>query len=484
MLVFLILLPLIGSIILRVWALPARKVAGGIVVANMLLTVYLLLGLQADGQYAYAFDLFKIPHTGVSFRLGLDGVSVLMLLLTNALACFVVLAFSTRHHLQEAHYYRLTLLMLAALNGLFTALDGLLFYVFYTAAFVLIYFIWALNRRETSTRIAFRFFLHAFLSSLLLLVALLTVHNQLHSEEAGTHSFTWETLVAAELDTRLASWVMWSFFAAFAASMSLFPLHSWLPDLFVSAPLGGAMLLSGIVLKMGLYGIVRWMIPLVPEAWHAEVPILLGITVFGTLYASLIALKQSDLKRMLAYSSMAYVGLITVSALVWNKASLQSCFLQVLAQGINVVGLLFVAETLERRLGSRDLFDMGGLARPAPLLATLYFVIVLGAIAAPLTNGFAGEFLLLNGVWKYHYLLGIAISVNFILRATYLLRAYGLAVFGPLGSHSSSFKDADRFETVVLSSIAALVLILGLLPNWVLMLTDESVNRILGAVQL
>ncbi len=465
-------------------ALPARWVAIGAAVANLLLTVLMLVGFEADGRYNYEFNLPWIPQAGVALRLGLDGVSLLMVLLTNLLAPLIVLASGTRTYGLEGRYYGLVLLMLAALNGVFMALDGLLFYVFYEMALIPIYFICAIWGGEHRIRITLKFFIYTFVGSLFMLVALLAVYYQSPSDGVASHSFAWEALTAAELDAGTAWWVMLGFFLAFAVKMPLFPFHTWQPDTYVSAPTGGTMLLSGIMLKMGVYGVIRWMIPLAPEAWHTWAPVFLGLAVFGIVYASLIALKQSDLKRLIAYSSIAHVGLIAAGVLVWNKTGLQGGLIQMLAHGVNVVGLFFVVDALERRLGSRALFDMGGVARSAPRLAALYFIVTLGAIAVPLTNGFAGEFLLLNGVWRYHYALGAAAGLTIILGAAYMLRAYGLAMFGPSGPHTEPVADADARELIVLGCAAALVLVLGFFPNWVLALTDGSVNRILGAVQL
>lgn len=465
-------------------ALPARWVALGAAVANLLLTALMLVGFNADGRYNYELNIPWIPQAGVAFRLGLDGVSLLMVLLTNLLAPLIILASGTRTYGLEGRYYGLALLMLAALNGVFMALDGLLFYVFYEMALIPIYFICAIWGGEHRIRITLKFFIYTFVGSLFMLVALLAVYYQAPSDGVASHSFAWEALAAAELDAGTAWWVMLGFFVAFAVKMPLFPFHTWQPDTYVSAPTGGTMLLSGIMLKMGVYGVIRWMIPLAPEAWHSWAPVFLGLSVFGIVYASLIALKQSDLKRLIAYSSIAHVGLIAAGVLVWNKTGLQGGLIQMLAHGVNVVGLFFVVDALERRVGSRALFDLGGIARSAPRLAALYFMVTLGAMAVPLTNGFAGEFLLLNGVWRYHYALGAAAGLTIILGAAYMLRAYGLAMFGPPGPYSHPVADADPRELIVLGCAAALVLVLGFFPNWVLALTDGSVNRILGAVQL
>jgi NADH-quinone oxidoreductase subunit M len=276
---------------------------------------------------------------------------------------------------------------------------------------------------------------------------------------------------------------MMGFFLAFAVKMPVFPFHTWQPDTYVTSPTGGTMLLSGIMLKMGAYGAIRWMMPLAPEAAHNLAPIFITLAVIGIVYASIIAIKQSDLKRLIAYSSIAHVGLIAAGIFAWNKAGLQGSIIQMLNHGINVVGLFFVVDLIERRLETRSLSDMGGIAKAAPRFAALFMIIMLGAVAVPLTNGFPGEFLLLNGVWNYNFWAGAIAGLTIIFGAVYMLRAYGLVAFGEANKETANFADLDNRELLVLGIIAALVLFLGFFPGTILNLTDASVNRILGAVQ-
>jgi NADH-quinone oxidoreductase subunit M len=243
------------------------------------------------------------------------------------------------------------------------------------------------------------------------------------------------------------------------------------------------MLLSGIMLKMGIYGVIRWMVPLAPEAMHTLAPVFIALAVIGIVYASIIAVKQSDLKRLIAYSSIAHVGLIAAGAMAWNKAGLQGSMIQMLNHGINVVGLFFIVDLIERRLDTRSLSDMGGIAKVAPKFAVLFMIIMLGSVAVPLTNGFPGEFLLLNGVWTYNNWTGAVAGLTVIFGAVYMLRAYGLVSFGDTNRNTANFADVNTREWVVLGTIAALVLVLGFFPQMILNLTDASVNRILGAVQ-
>jgi NADH-quinone oxidoreductase subunit M len=225
-------------------------------------------------------------------------------------------------------------------------------------------------------------------------------------------------------------------------------------------------------------------VPLAPEAMHALTPIFITLAIIGIVYASLIAVKQSDFKRLVAYSSIAHVGLIAAGVLCWNKSGVQGSLIQMFNHGINVVGLFFVADLIERRLGTRSLADMGGIAKNAPKLATLFMVLMLGSVAVPLTNGFPGEFLLLNGVWNFNPWMGAIAGLTIIFGAVYMMRAYGLAMFGETNEATAQFADLDTREFTILGVLAVLVLVLGFFPQTILGLTDQSVNAILGAVQI
>ncbi|MDO8368186.1 MAG: NADH-quinone oxidoreductase subunit M [Saprospiraceae bacterium] len=486
-----ILIPFIASAILLLLRPGGSKsialLAG---LANLAATAYCLSCDYSQGMNC-TFSVPWVASAGISFSLGMDGITLIMLVLTNLLAPLIIVSSWSRNYDNEPRYYGLLLLMLGALNGVFLAQDGLLFYVFYELALIPIYFICAIWGGQDRIRITLKFFIYTFVGSLFMLVALLWVYLQTNVTglpagalaEAGSHSFAWADLVAVQLPPATANWVLLGFFLAFAVKMPVFPLHTWQPDTYVTAPTGGTMLLSGIMLKMGTYGVIRWMIPLAPEAMHTLNPIFISLAVFGILYASIIAVKQSDIKRLVAYSSIAHVGLIAAGILAWNKAGVQGGILQMLNHGINVVGLFFIVDLLERRLGTRSLADMGGIAKSAPKFAALFMIIVLGSVAVPLTNGFPGEFLLLNGVWNYNFWLGVLAGLTIIFGAVYMLRAYGMVVFGETRPETENFEDVNPREFLVLGIIAGLVIVLGFFPQAVLGLTEASVDRILSAVQ-
>jgi NADH-quinone oxidoreductase subunit M len=481
MLIALVAIPLAASLFLllarpepsaKMWALITT-------VLNLAVSVFALNGFNGDGSFNHEVNIPWVEQAGISFRMGVDGVSMLMVLLTNLLAPLIVLSSGQRNIAPASRYYGLVLMMLAALNGVFMALDGLLFYIFYELALIPIYFICAIWGGEGRIRTTLKFFIYTFVGSLFMLVALLYVYLQ----TPGTHSFRWEDLVQVQLTPEAAWWVMIGFFLAFAVKMPVFPFHTWQPDTYVVSPTGGTMLLSGIMLKMGVYGVIRWMVPLAPEAMHQLAPVFMSLAIIGIVYAAIIAIQQSDFKRLIAYSSISHVGLIAAGVLAWNKTGLQGSLIQMLNHGINVVGLFFVIDLIERRMNTRSLAEMGGIAKVAPGLAITFMIIMLGAVAVPLTNGFPGEFLLLNGVWNYNNWMGIIAGLTIIFGAVYMLRAYGLAMFGTTNAQTERFHDLEGQEWVVLCVIAGLVIVLGFFPQVVLNLTDGSVNRILGTAQ-
>lgn len=475
-----ILIPFIASALLLLTRTAAsRQLALGASLANLAATIY-CFGCDYSQGMNCTFDMPWVAGAGIHFSLGMDGITLVMLILTNLLTPLIILSSGSRTFDNEPRYYGLLLMMLGALNGVFLAQDGLLFYIFYELALIPIYFICAIWGGQDRVRVTLKFFIYTFVGSLFMLLSLLYVYLQ----TPGAHSFAWADLVQVQLAPGVANWVMIGFFLAFAVKLPLFPFHTWQPDTYVTAPTGGTMLLSGIMLKMGAYGIIRWMIPVAPEASHTLTPVFMTLAIIGIVYASIIAIKQTDLKRLIAYSSIAHVGLIAAGIFAWNKAGLQGSILQMLNHGINVVGLFYISDIIERRLGTRQLADMGGIAKVAPRFATVFMIVMLGAVAVPLTNGFPGEFLLLNGVWNYNFWMGAIAGLTIIFGAVYMFRAYGLVAFGPSNSATEKFEDIKNQELLVMGVIAALVLILGFFPGLVLNLTDGSVSRILGAVQL
>lgn len=439
------------------------------------LTIFMLTRFKADGSYNFLFQKEWIPQAGITLKFGIDGISMLMVILTNLLLPLIILANYNKNIDRPHLFYGLMAFMHFALLGVFISLDGILFYTFWELALIPIYFISAIWGGNDKNRITLKFFIYTFFGSLFMLASLIVVKSF-----AG--SFDIDMMYAATLTQKAAVYVLIGFFLAFAIKMPVFPFHTWQPDTYVTSPLGGTMLLSGIMLKMGIYGVIRWMIPMAPEGLSSVSNWFIVLAVIGIVYASVIAIMQSDFKRLIAYSSIGHVGLIAAGVMAFNVAGLQGGLVQMLNHGINVIGLFLIVDIIEQRIGTRNLADMGGIAKSAPRFAILFMIIMLGAVAVPLTNGFVGEFLLLKGVFDYNMTYGVIAGLTIIFGAVYMLRSYQLTMFGPQVPLTQNFADVTKTETLTLGIIAALVIVLGLYPQPVFDLTDASVQKLIQVI--
>lgn len=447
---------------------------------TLMLTVTLWLTFNS-GNTVQVLSLPWVPSAGIGFSLALDGPGVLMLLLTNLLIPFILPVACSQNVDKESTLLGLILAMQFALNGVFMAWDGFLFYVFWELALIPIYFISAIWGGENRQRVTLKFFIYTFLGSLLMLLSILTVYFFTQGAD-GKHSFDWVALMAANIPPHLAPWVLFGFFAAFAVKVPIFPFHTWQPDTYTIAPTAGTMLLSGIMLKMGLFGVYRWMMPIAAEGMPLYRDLFLYLAIIGVLYGAVIAIQQDDLKRLVAYSSLSHVGLIAAGLFVGNESGVQGALVQMLNHGINVVAMFYVVHWIERRTGTRSLEALGGIAAKAPQFAILFMIILLGSIAVPLTNGFVGEFLLLNGLFQYNGWLAAIAGLSIIFGAVYMLRVYQKVMYGTLKATTAHVEDAGMLDLAILVPCAALVIGFGVFPQPLLNLTADAVGKWLALV--
>jgi NADH-quinone oxidoreductase subunit M len=473
-----IFIPLIASLVILLSGNTIVKGLSGVFsLLSFFITIFLYLNFVPDASTQFLVDLAWIPQFGINFKAGVDGISLLMLLLTNLLIPIIVLS-SYKHDIKNPKaFYALIFFMQTGLLLVFTALDGFLFYVGWEAALIPVYFICALWGGENRIKVNLKFFIYTIAGSLLMLLAIIYLHLQ-----TPGNSYDIAEFYKLELDSVTQSWIFWAFFIAFAIKMPVFPFHTWQPDTYTEAPTAGTMLLSGIMLKMGIYGVIRWLIPVAPLGFDAWGETALILSVIGVVYASIIAFTQNDIKRLIAYSSIAHVGLISAGIFVWNVQGLQGAMIQMLNHGINVVGMFFIADILIRRLNTRDITQMGGIAKPAPILAITFLIILLGTVALPLTNGFVGEFLLLMGVYNYNIWLAAISGLTIIFGAVYMLRMYQKVMLGPVNSSTAIFKDLDGTEKSVLLIISLLVILIGVYPQPILHISEAAVINLLDQV--
>ncbi len=475
LLLTLLLLPLVGSGLVFAWKNPASKfLALGSAFAQMFLTFYLLSGFDfrptVDGVLQYEINYPWSNYIKSTLHFGIDGMSMLMLLLTNILSPLIILSSFNEKPGYRNSFYGLILLMQFGLIGLFTSLDGLLFYVFWEITLIPIWLIAGIwGQEDKKVQFTTRFFVFTFVGSLFMLVGLIYLYT--HSA-----SFAVTDLYNADLTTSAQTVIFWFIFFAFAVKLPIFPFHSWQADTYAYSPTQGSMLLSGIMLKMAVYGLLRYLLPITPEAvLGVSGKIVLVLAIIGVVHGAVIAIIQNDSKRIIAYSSLSHVGLITAgimaSAIVTMRGTLsiqggEGAMVQAFAHGINVVGLFYCADILYKRFKTRDIRQMGGLAKVAPKFAVLFLIIVLGSIALPLTNGFVGEFILIKSIFEYNVSAAVVAGTTMIFSAVYLFRFYGKAMFGPGDEQIlSSTGDISAIEFTVLASLVVFVIVLGIFPQ-------------------
>lgn len=410
-----------------------------------------------------------IPSLGITFYLKHDNLSLILVLLTNILIPLIILSsFKNRPYSDNKTLYTLILMMQSALIGVFSAADCFLFYVFWEAALIPVYFISALWGGEDKVKITFKFFIYTIFGSLFMLLGIISIYLQ----TPLPHSFSWDILSQLYLSNNGEFIIFGSFLLAFAIKMPIFPLHTWQPDTYTTAPTPATMLLSGIMLKMGIFGVFRWIIPIFPMAFINWSNILIVISVVGIIYASIIAIQQKDFKRLIAFSSIAHVGLISAGLFTGNLEGFQGAIIQMFNHGINVVGMFFVLEIISQRTGTREIYSLGGIVHSAPKLAICFVIIMLGSVALPLTNGFAGEFLLLMSLYKYNMWIGATAALTIILGAVYTLRMYKNIMLGESNINTVNFRDLSTNEMLVLIPICFIILALGVYPNIILQFTE------------
>lgn len=406
-----------------------------------------------------------------------DGLSLVMALLTVVLLPLIVLSTFGRQFENARSFYALILFMAFAMVGTFLAVDGLLYYIFWELALIPIYFIaliWGDGETESRQRAIVKFFIYTFAGSLFMLAAFAYMYSQ-------TGSFLWNDLIAHAFTAQEQLWIFLGFFAAYAIKIPLIPFHTWQAKAYRYAPAAGTMLLSGIMLKMGIYSIIRWQLPIAPEAASTYQCWWIGLGVAGVIYGSLVALRQTDLKKLLAYSSLAHVGLITAGIYAMNGDGLRGAVMQMLAHGIVVVGLFFAGDIIAQRYGTYEIAEMGGIRSLAPRFASFFLIILMASVGLPGTFSFIGEFLLLFSLSQVHIGWVIAGGLTIILGAYYSLRMFQHVMLGP--ANARAFAALTTTEIITLTAVAALLLFFGLYPKPLMDLVTPTLEQILTIIQ-
>ncbi|MFN8290388.1 MAG: NADH-quinone oxidoreductase subunit M [Chitinophagaceae bacterium] len=469
--VLLILIPLLAGFVTfflkkgqsaRAWALLAS-------LATLVVSVLGLTALQDAKNLAYSCDWLTALNS--SFSVKMDGMSLLLTLL-NGVAYPLVLLASWNNAYQKPHnFYALMLLAQAGMMGFFVASDALLFYFFWELALIPMYFLCSQWGGEKRIAVTFKFFIYTFVGSLLMLIGILYIQSN-----TPLHSFSLQSFLDAKLSGHTQQWLFWLFFAAFAIKMPVFPLHTWQPDTYEQSPAPVTMILSGVMVKMGLFGMLRWLLPVLPLASFEWADFITPLALGGAVYASLIAIRQDDLKRLVAYSSIAHIGLMCAACFAQNTTGFQGVMIQMFNHGINIIGLWIVVEITERQFGTRKISALGGIAAKAPVLAIFLVIIALANIALPLTNAFPGEFLMFNGIFSsltvYNVWFTVLAGLGIIFGAVYTLNMIRKVFYGEANEITQFARDISLNEKLVLGVIVLMIFVLGVYPQ--LMLNETA----------
>lgn len=372
------------------------------------------------GRWLERVDVAWIPSAGIRFHLAIDGLSLIMLMLTFALTALAVAA-SWKGIRRRVGFFHFHLMWAAAgLAGVFMALDLLLFYFFFELMLVPLYFLIALWGHERGVKAAYKFFIYTQASGLLMLVAILGLYF-VHGRGSGLYTFDYLQLLGTTLSPRTGLWLMLGFFAAFAVKLPAVPLHSWLPAAHAEAPTAGSVILAGLLIKVGAYGMLRFMIPLFPQASLRMTDIGMALAVVGILYGAVMAFAQTDLKRLVAYTSISHMGFVLLGIFAWNETALQGVMLQIICHAFSTGGLFILAGALEERLGTRDLAKMGGLWSQLPRFGGVTMFLAMAALGLPGLGNFVAEFLILLGAYKVSPPAAILAAVGLVTATVYAL---------------------------------------------------------------
>ena len=425
-----------------------------------------LPSLPQHGSWLIEFSRPWIPQLGISFHLAMDGLSFLMILLVHFLGLAAVVA-SWSGIQDRVGFFHLNLLwVLAALVGVFLALDLVLFYVFWEMMLVPLYFLIGIWGHENRIYASLKFFVFTQSSGLLMLLSILGLYF-IHGRNTGVYTFGYLELLGTAMNPSTAMWLMLGFFVAFAVKLSAVPVHTWLPDAHTEAPTAGSVILAGLVVKAGAYGLLRFAVPLFPKAALDLAPVAMVLGAVGILYGAVLAFAQTDLKRLVAYTSVSHMGFVLLGIYSWNQLALQGALMVMLAHGISTGALFILVGGLQDRIHTRDLRRMGGLWATAPRMGSVVLLFALASLGLPGLGNFVGEFLTLLGAYLVSVPLVVVATLGFILATVYALRMIQRIFAGP-NKEAWRVPDLGAREMAVMLVMIAVIVWLGLYPQTVL----------------
>jgi NADH-quinone oxidoreductase subunit M len=493
LLTILILLPVAGALGLVLYSfLSSRReehyrwIALITTVATFAVSLLLLRGVGASGaEFRFEENISWIGSIGARYHLGVDGVSLWLVLLTTLLMPIAILSSWTAIRKRQVSYYAFLLVLEAAMIGVFVSLDLLLFYLFFEASLVPMFFLIGIWGGERRIYAAVKFFIYTAVGSLLMLVGIIALYFIYHTFDYAT---LLQAMTASPLTGRAEYWLFLAFALAFCIKVPLFPFHTWLPDAHTEAPTAGSVILAGVLLKMGTYGLLRFNLALFPNASRNWAPYIIILAVIGIIYGALVAMVQPDVKRLVAYSSVSHMGFVVLGLFSFTELGMQGALYQMLNHGVSTGALfLFVGFIYERR-HTRMISEFGGLAKPMPWFSTLFVIASLSSIGLPFLNGFVGEFLILIGMWtstavSFSWIVTMLAGTGMIWAAVYMLWMLQRVVFGSItNDENARLSDLNNREVALLLPLLILMLFMGVYPRVFLDRSKASVETIRARV--
>ena len=447
-------------------------------IVGFLVTIPLVSGFQTGTSAMQFVELAPwIPRFNVNYHLGVDGISVLFILLNSFVTVLVVLAGWEVIQKKVAQYMAAFLVMSGLLNGTFAALDAVLFYVFFEATLIPMYLVIGVWGGPNRVYAAVKFFLYTLLGSLLMLIAFL----YLYQKSGGSFSVLDYHKLPLPLNTQILLFI--AFLMAFAVKVPMWPVHTWLPDAHVEAPTGGSAVLAAILLKLGAYGFVRFSLPILPDASHYLAGFMITLSLIAIIYIGLVALVQTDMKKLIAYSSISHMGFVTLGFFIFNAYGMEGGLVQMISHGFVSAALFLCVGVLYDRMHSRNIADYGGVVNTMPRFAALMMLFAMANCGLPATSGFVGEFMVIMGAMTFNFWIAFLAGTTLVFGAAYTLWMYKRVIFGEVANrHVAELTDAHARELLVLGLLAIAVLWLGLYPAPFTEIMHASVNELLKHV--
>ena len=453
--------------------------------ANLVMAIGFLVSLplwwrldRSKSEFQLVERVNWIPSIGAQYHIGVDGISMLLVLLTTTIGLIAVFSSWSTIEDRLKEYYSFFLLLQSGILGVFMSLDFLLFYVFWEVMLVPMYFIIGVWGGPRKLYAAIKFFLYTLFGSVLMLLGILALYFH-HHTQFGFYTFDLVALMKMTVPLDIQKWVFWGFFLGFAVKVPMFPFHTWLPDAHVEAPTAGSVILAGVLLKMGTYGFIRFSLPLLPDASAAYAPLVLWLSVFAILYGGYLALAQTDLKKMVAYSSISHMGFVTLGIFGFSGQGIQGAVLQMFNHGITTGGLFLAVGQLYDRTHSRWISDYGGLHGPMPRFAAFLCLFSVASFGLPGTSNFIGEFLVLIGTSYRSFVLVLLAMGGIVLTAAYMLWMLQRVMLGEAPNRAvSRLQDLSLRETLILAPLALIIFWVGLYPRPLIETMDVNVTAL------